>query len=223
MAKKILKNYLSASDRLSEIMFGLIMAMTIIGASKIALVSGDEELNGRVIIAAALGCNFAWGLVDAIMYVFTELIDRGKYMGLVSTVKQSKDESAAIASIDRALENPIIGNLGEAERKQLCSSLYKNMSTIEPKKVRVVKDDVIGAFICFVLAFFTAFLTVIPFFIPFGQLLFKIWLSRLISFAMLFAIGFVYASHTNKGKVKTAVGMVVVGLVINIVIIMLGG
>ncbi len=35
-------------------------------------------------------------------------------------------------------------------------------------------------------------------------------------------MGDAYASHTNKGKARTAVGMVVAGAVINIVIILLG-
>jgi hypothetical protein len=223
MPEKMLKTYLSASDRLSEILFGLIMAMTVIGASKIALVSGDEVINGRVIIASALGCNIAWGLVDAIMYVFTGLVDRGKYTGLIATINKTKDENAAIAVIDKALDSELLDNLDAAERKQLCAGLFKKLSTVEPKKVRVVRDDIIGAIICFFFAFSTAFLLVIPFFIPVGKLFVKIWLSRIISYGMLFVIGYAYASHTNKGKVRTAVGMVVVGVIINIVIILLGG
>jgi VIT1/CCC1 family predicted Fe2+/Mn2+ transporter len=223
MPEKILKTYLSASDRLSEIIFGLIMAMTVIGASKVALVSGDDTINGRVIIASALGCNLAWGLVDAIMYVFSGLVDRGKYMGIIAKIHQTTDENTAIAVIDRALDSELLDNLDTADRKQLCANLFKRLSVVEAKKARVIKDDIIGAIICFFFAFSTAFLLVIPFFLPVGNLLVKIWLSRIISFAMLFVIGYAYASHTNKGKVRTAVGMVVVGVVINIVIILLGG
>ncbi|MEX2684358.1 MAG: VIT1/CCC1 transporter family protein [Candidatus Sigynarchaeota archaeon] len=223
MPKKLLKNYLSASDRLSEIMFGLIMAMTIIGASRIALISGDEEINGRVIIAATLGCNIAWGLVDGLMYIFSCLIDRGKYNGLIASVKKEKEEKSALALIDKALDSAIIDDLDEAERKQLCATLYKKLVMKEPGKVRIAMDDVAGAFVCFLLTFFTAFLIVVPFFIPVIALGIKMLLSRLVTLAMLFGIGYAYASHTGKGKVKTAIVMVVLGLVITAVIMVLGG
>lgn len=223
MSKKIVKRYLSASDRLSEIMFGLIMAMTIIGASRISLVSGDEGVTGRVIIAAAIGCNIAWGIVDALMYVFTALVDRGKHARLVTAIKQSEDEESAVASICNALEDPILAHLDDAERKQVCATLYKKIVSAEPGNVHVEKDDVAGAIICFLLAFCTAFLVVIPFFSASGSLLLKLWLSRFISWGLLFAIGFAYAHHTGKGKLKTAITMVLIGVLITAVIMVLGG
>nr|MDO8087029.1 hypothetical protein [Candidatus Sigynarchaeum springense] len=223
MPKKHLNNYLSASDRLSEIIFGLIMAMTIIGASRIALLSGEEDINGRVIIAATLGCNIAWGLVDGLMYIFSSLIERGRYNWLVAAVKKEKEEKNAIALIDKALDSDIINDLDDEERKLLCSNVYKRMSIKEPGKVRITMDDVAGAFVCFLLTFLTAFLIVVPFFIPMVALWIKMLLSRLITFALLFGVGYAYASHTGKGKVKTAIAMVMVGLVITVVIMALGG
>ena len=53
-------------DRVAEILFGLIMAVTIIGSLSVATV-GQAEI--RTVLAAAIGCNLAWGLVDAVMYV----------------------------------------------------------------------------------------------------------------------------------------------------------
>ena len=60
-------------DRVSEILFGLIMAVTIIGALSIAA-AGRSEV--RTILFAALGCNLAWGLVDAVMYLVRTLTER---------------------------------------------------------------------------------------------------------------------------------------------------
>src|SRR5262245_65971504 len=53
-------------DRISEILFGLIMAVTIVGSLSIAT-AGQSEV--RTIMGAALGCNLAWGVVDAVMYL----------------------------------------------------------------------------------------------------------------------------------------------------------
>lgn len=204
-------------------MFGLIMAMTVIGAARVALLSGDEEVTGRVIISAALGCNIAWGLVDAIMYVFTELFDRGKYLGLVAKIKNCKDEETAIPIINKEIDSIILDSLSDDERKRVCSDVFKSVSRIEPKAARVTRDDIMGAIVCFLFTFATAFITVVPFYIRPWSLMIKMWLSRGISFAMLFGIGYVYGKYTNRSKIKTAIGMVVIGLVINIVILLLGG
>ena len=223
MSNKLVKNYLSASDRLSEILFGLIMAMTVIGAAKAALISGSEEMSGRVIISAALGCNIAWGLADAFMHVFSELFDRGKLSRLIASVKTTQDEEAAIALIDKELDGEILDTLSEEERKNMCSTIFKNIASIEPKKARLIKDDIAGAFVCFLLTFFSAFLAVIPFFLPMQNLLVKIWESRIISLVMLFGIGYQYAKHTGRRKLLTAVVMIVLGVIINVVILLLGG
>jgi VIT1/CCC1 family predicted Fe2+/Mn2+ transporter len=95
---------------------------------------------------------------------------------------------------------------------------------IEPKKVHVIMDDIIGAFACLALVFITTFLIIIPFFFLYvGNLLIKIWISRFISLGMLFGIGYIYAKYTNRSRIKTANGMVIIGLLINIIIISLGG
>ncbi len=53
-------------DRVSEMLFGLFMALTFIGAISVAE-SGRAQI--REMFIAALGCNLAWGLVDAVMYL----------------------------------------------------------------------------------------------------------------------------------------------------------
>ncbi len=58
---------LNPVDRISELLFGLFMALSFVGAMSVAQ-SGREEI--RSTFFAALGCNLAWGLVDAVMYWF---------------------------------------------------------------------------------------------------------------------------------------------------------
>jgi hypothetical protein len=47
-------------DRVSEMLFGLFMALTFVGAMSVAEARHEEV---RSLLAAALGCNLAWGLV----------------------------------------------------------------------------------------------------------------------------------------------------------------
>ena len=67
------RRLLDPVDRISEILFGLIMAVTIVGSMSIAT-AGRVEV--RTVMLAALGCNLAWGLVDAVMYVVRTTTER---------------------------------------------------------------------------------------------------------------------------------------------------
>ena len=49
--------------RVSEVLFGLIMALTFTG-SLAAATAGREEI--RTLLIGIIGCNIAWGLVDAV-------------------------------------------------------------------------------------------------------------------------------------------------------------
>jgi VIT1/CCC1 family predicted Fe2+/Mn2+ transporter len=68
-----MKRVLEPVERVSEIIFGVLMAMTFIGALSVAD-SGREDV--RTAMVAALGCNLAWGLADAVMYIVGTLTER---------------------------------------------------------------------------------------------------------------------------------------------------
>ena len=60
---------LSPFDRVSGVVFGLIMALTFTGSLSVATADRNEV---RTILIGALGCNIAWGMVDAVMFVTAE-------------------------------------------------------------------------------------------------------------------------------------------------------
>lgn len=67
------KRVLDPIERVSEVIFGVLMAMTFIGAMNVAT-AGRQEV--RTALVAALGCNLAWGLTDAVMYIVAVLTER---------------------------------------------------------------------------------------------------------------------------------------------------
>jgi VIT1/CCC1 family predicted Fe2+/Mn2+ transporter len=72
------RRILDPVDRSSEVLFGLIMALTFTGTIS---VTEADRAEVRSMLAAALGCNIAWGLVDAVMYVVTALVQRAREAG----------------------------------------------------------------------------------------------------------------------------------------------
>ncbi|HEX6975919.1 MAG TPA: VIT1/CCC1 transporter family protein [Vicinamibacterales bacterium] len=61
--------------RISEVLFGLIMALTFTTTID-AAGGGRGEI--RTLTFGAIGCNIAWGLVDAVMYLVNLLVERGR-------------------------------------------------------------------------------------------------------------------------------------------------
>jgi len=203
--KRFLEKYLSPAERLSEITFGLIMVLTVTSTIGIALPRDEAAI--RVMIAAALGCNAAWGIVDGVMYVFTGLFDRTRYARLVSHIRTTADKNAALSSIEKELEPTIIWSLNEKERKRISAEVLKSVSEATPEEGSIMRDDVFGAFASFLLVFFAALPLVLPFFIIRDAWI-AIRVSNLVAITMLFAIGYQWAQYTNTNRFRAGVAMV---------------
>ncbi len=76
---------LDTVDRVSELCFGLFMALTFVGTVS-AATSGEDA--GRKMLYTALGCNLAWGLADAVMYLMRTLVNRGRRRTLAFAIKR---------------------------------------------------------------------------------------------------------------------------------------
>jgi hypothetical protein len=79
---------LSPYDRGSEMLFGLIMALTITGALSVTSATPQET---QALFVSTLSCNVAWGLVDAVMYVLNSVLGRGRKLLLDRALREGAD------------------------------------------------------------------------------------------------------------------------------------
>jgi len=196
------------------------MAMTVASSTKLA--SGEGVLSARIIIFAVLGCNIAWGVVDGIMYVFNNLLERGRLSKFVSYVKSYNPEKT-IPIVENEIESSIFSSLDHEEKKRLSAELLKSISKVQPKKAHITRDDVFGAFASFLLVFASGFIVVVPFFFLPNNVYLALKLSNLASIIILFTVGYQWAKYTDRNKIRTGAGMVLIGFVIAAVTILLGG
>ena len=66
---------LNPLERFSEIVFGLIMVLTFTCALGVAE-AGREDV--RAMLVGAIGCNLAWGIIDAAFYLIACLTEAGR-------------------------------------------------------------------------------------------------------------------------------------------------
>ena len=73
------KRLLDPIDRITEILFGLIMVLTFTGSLSVAEADRAEV---RTMLIGAIGCNLAWGIIDAVFYLMSTFTAQGR--GLIS-------------------------------------------------------------------------------------------------------------------------------------------
>src|ERR1043166_2863403 len=91
---------LDPNDRISEVLFGLIMVLTFTGSLSVAD-SGREDV--RAMLIGALGCNIAWGIIDGVLYLMDCLSERGRDIRALRAARQAVDPEEARRVIADAL------------------------------------------------------------------------------------------------------------------------
>ena len=109
LPEQAIRGVLSPYDRASEVLFGLIMALTLTGALSVTEVTKHET---RALFVSTLGCNVAWGLVDAVMYVLNGVLGRGRRFLLARSLRDGTDISAVLSEV---LPAPVVEGLTASE------------------------------------------------------------------------------------------------------------
>src|SRR2546427_12257500 len=94
------KRVLDPIDRVSEVLFGLIMVLTFTGSLSIAE-AGRSEV--RTMLIGALGCNLAWGIIDGVLYLMGCLAEKGRGLLTFRAVRRAADPKEAQRVIADAL------------------------------------------------------------------------------------------------------------------------
>ena len=98
------RSVLTHDERANELLFGLIMVMTFTGSLSAATAGRDDV---REMLLGAIGCNVAWGLVDAVMYLMTTLTLRGAGLDALRRVRTAATPEEARRLIVEALPEPV--------------------------------------------------------------------------------------------------------------------
>ena len=145
---------------------------------------------------AAVGCNLAWGIIDAVFYVMTRAFVRRRHARLICAVRAAPNEAAALGTIRRELEPDLHAIALPADREQLYRSIYVLLANGTPAPTGVTREDLIGALAILCLMFVTTLPAVLPFvFIRDAWLALRI--SNLLLIGSLFIVGFRWAKHID--------------------------
>jgi hypothetical protein len=218
--KRYVPRYLDPASRLGEILFGLIMALTFtLGAG----LTVDEGRAGvRELLIAAIGCNLAWGIIDAVMYIMNCLTVRTGKMRLVEAIQRAPNTEAGVRLIQDEIEPELQELLGPEQSESLSRSILPHVARAPVAGKRLTKEDLHGAFACFWLVFVSPLPAAVPFLV-FSEPRFALRISNLVLIALLFVAGYKWAKYTGTHPVATGSAMVVIGLALVGIAMLLGG
>jgi VIT1/CCC1 family predicted Fe2+/Mn2+ transporter len=217
---RFVEKYLDPASRLGEILFGLIMVLTVTSTAGIAVV---EEKNGvRDLLFAAIGCNIAWGIIDAIMYVMNCMTARSHRARLIQEIRKAADQRAALALVRDEVDAGFEDVIGSQEREAISQTVLEHLAKSQTKRTRITRDDLWGALACFWLVVVSCFPATIPFLI-FSDARFALRVSNALLIVMLFVVGQKWAQYVYTSRWIAGLTMVGIGLGLVGVAVLLGG
>ena len=211
------KGELDQIDIVSEILFGLIMALTFTCTLRVAVADRTEV---RDMLIAALGCNVVWGLVDAVMYIVGLLSQRGRGRSILTYVANSTDHAKAREFIADSLPPVVASSIGE---KNLEEIRLKLLDIPAPSlRVRIQWIDIWTAIRIFFLVFLSTFPVALPF-IFIHDVPRALRTSNAIAVIFMFICGYLLGRYGNQNRLLTGLTMSVLGILLVGLAIALGG
>jgi hypothetical protein len=210
------RRVLDPLERTSEILFGIIMVLTFTGSIRIAD-AGREDL--RTVLAGAIGCNLAWGLVDAAMYLMATFITRARFVAALGAIRGAAEPGAAHRIIDEILPLPLAEALTPSDIEVLRQRLTERLSSTS---VTPTRGDFLGAAGVFLLVFLSTFPIIVPLIVV-RETRLAMSLSNAVAVLLMFILGWSLGRHAGRPGWRSGLVTVLVGLVLVVVTIALGG
>lgn len=203
-------------ERISEVWFGLVMVLTFTCTLSVKS-AGREEV--RAMLLAALGCNVAWGISDAFLYLLGCYVENGRGISALRALRTAVDAGAAHQVIADALPPLLASSLSPMEFEAMRGKLSQLPVPVRPT---VTKTDWLGALGVFLLVFMSTFPVAIPFMVV-GDARLALRISNGIALGMMFLTGYAFGRHADFRPLRTGLWMVLFGGLLVVITITLGG
>jgi hypothetical protein len=211
------RRVLEPLERLFEVLFGLIMALTFTTTLSVAT-AGREDV--RTMLVGALGCNIAWGFIDGVFFILTSLAERHRNVGVLRQLRRAAGREDARRLIADALPPAVAAVLRPSD----FDFVNQQLNALPEPRQRLTPTlrDLRGALEVFLLVTVSTIPVALPFlFIKEAHLALRI--SNGVALVLLFTIGNLLGRYAERPPVRVGLVMTFIGLVLVAATIALGG
>ncbi|HEY2774795.1 MAG TPA: VIT family protein [Candidatus Binatia bacterium] len=213
-----IRRHLDPSVRLGEILFALIMALGFTASVRLGLGEADH----RELFVGILGCNVAWAIIDAALYVMTELFERGRAARLVRDVHAARSQDAALALVSTEMDERMPFVAGDPGRDDLARRILAIVQQASPVDVRIRRSDLLSAG-AVALVIVVATLPVVAPFLVFASANIAVRVSNGVSVSMLFLLGVAWGRSVGRNPLRIGALLAGAGIVLVLIAVALGG
>jgi hypothetical protein len=207
---------LSPFERGSEIIFGILMAISVTAAAEITSGGG---LDVRELMIAALGCNLAWGLIDGVIYLLQVQFERHRQHRMILELRATTSEQAFRARVAEALP-PVVASAMSADAYGRIRDAVRSYA--QPRPAFWSRTEFAAAGLITVLVFGSTFPLVVPFLVMQEPVL-ALRLSHAVAVAMLFVLGWKIGRWSGASAIASGAIFALIGSVLAILCVALGG
>lgn len=198
--------HLSVGDRLGETVYAVWMVVVSIG-----LVNAEANITRDhiwTVVFIAFGVNFAWGVIDGVTVMFTNVIDRRKRDILAYELRTDGGNAARRARALDDLEDSIAGVLTDDQKNRIVDMVAAGPAGSDPRLVpaRPGKEDWAYA----VAIILIDVLHVVPLVLPLiliHDVETAIFVSRIIAVTTFAALGAAYARNLDRHPLSAALAL----------------
>ena len=211
--------YLDPTDRLDELLFGLIMVLSItLGASPAA----DAASGASTLAWTILSCNLAWGLIDAGMYIVTSLFTRGRQAKLRQMLNSACNPDEQVATIGAALNDRLSPLTSPEERHALYLKIAKRLRGAAVPQTHVIVEDLYGALSTVWLTILASIPALVPF-LFYSDRFTAARVSNAFVLLSLFMVGYLFSRECNANPWRVGLATVMFGAIMVAIVVSLGG
>jgi hypothetical protein len=214
------RRQLDPSECWGALLFGLIMVLIITLGAHALVKEGRDAM--RDMLAAMVGCNVAWGVIQGWLFVLEATFERGRVARVVCELQEARDEEQALAVIRNELDPDLERVANEEERARLYRHILVNVRNAQMPRTRLSRDDMAGAITVFLLVSLTTVPAVVPFLLIDHRRT-ALRVSNLLLVSLLFLVGYQWAGITNTNRWRAGLTVMIVGLVMVAIGEALGG
>jgi len=211
-ASRPVKRFLDPMERISEIIFGLVMVLTVTCSFS---VGGGGRTEVHQMLIGTLGCNIAWGVIDAVLYWLACFHVHGEKIIALQAVREvNPDEAYRV--IGDALP-PLIASVMTPTEFEAVRQRLRRLPD-PPQTTRITKHEWLAGLGVFLLVVVSVLPVALPFlFVHDPKHALRI--SNSIAVLLLFLTGYKYGHVTRyrplwSGLIMIAIGVAMVGMTI---------
>lgn len=212
--RSFIERFLEPAEWLGELLFGLIMVLTItLGAN--ALIADGMHATRDMLLSVA-GCIFAWAVIDALIFTMNSTFERNRTSRLIEAIQHASTEQQGLSLVQKELESRL-GRISTAEaRTRFYHDVLTHVKSASVRRTVIQQAGIAGALVTFALVMSTAVPALVPFLLIEHRGV-ALAVSNLLLLSMLFLVGYCWACEARTipwltGLIVVLIGIFMVGI-----------